>query len=103
VAQWTEHQSRCVTPYHPDLPQLAAAVRVYQIQGRSIQLAVGRPAKKHRAPYVKIEKDIAQAKLNYGLQMGKVFCYIFPDVTAMDSFSELSSIDAGLLRSCEAI
>jgi len=49
----------------------------YQIQGRCIQLAVGRPAKERRAEYVKIEKDMAQVKLKYGLRLDKCFAIYF--------------------------
>ena len=54
------------------------------------ELSAGRPPKERRIPYVIVENDIAQAKLNYGLQIGQIFCYIFPDSGAMDHFAAMS-------------
>ena len=58
----------------------------FEIQCREVQLASGRPPKQHLPAYVKMEADIASAKFNYSLQIGRVFAYTFPHPTAWSMF-----------------
>jgi len=62
----------------------------FEIQSRCLQLAAGRPPKERRPAYVQVEKNIADAKLQYGLQIGQLFCYQFPSPYAMEQLWALS-------------
>ena len=65
---------------HPSLRAFLDWLQRYQfeIQCRVLQLLAGCPAKERRAVYVKVDNDIAAAKLRYSTNIGHVFCYIFP-------------------------
>ena len=90
---------------HPSIRTFLDWLQRYQfeIQCRCMQLSAGRPPKERRISYVIVENDIAQAKLNYGLQIGQIFCYIFPDSGAMDHFATMSFACCTLLLSITVI
>ena len=51
----------------------------YGVQCRGIQLAAGKPPKPRSPVYVDLDKKIAQAKLNYSMNIGQLFAYILPN------------------------
>ena len=61
----------------------------FQVQSRSLQLASGRPARERKATYVKVDKDIVSAKLQYRMSVGSIFCYEFPHPSANVSFRDI--------------
>jgi len=77
---------------HPSLRAFLDWLQRYQfeIQCRVLQLLAGRPAKERRAAYVKVDNDIAAAKLRYSTNIGHVFCYVFPHHSYSESFHAMS-------------
>ena len=58
----------------------------YQVQCRGIQLAAGRSPKQRRTTYVNLDAQLWNAKLEYSTEVGKIFCYAFPDDSAWAYF-----------------
>jgi len=73
---------------HPSLRTFLDWLQRYQfeIQCRGMQLLAGRPAKDRRPAYVKVDNDMAAAKLRYGTEIGHVFCFLFPQPSYLERF-----------------
>lgn len=54
----------------------------FECQCRQIQLEAGRPTKERSATYVKLDADIARAKLQFSLRYGRIFIEVFPHPSA---------------------
>lgn len=46
---------------------------------RILQLTVGRPPKRQAVAYRRLDCRIREAKLRFGLSIGRIFAYIYPD------------------------
>ena len=57
-----------------------------EVQSRLTQLDAGRPPKQRAAVYVKLDRDIQSAKVDYNKNIGYVFAYIFPHSDAWPLF-----------------
>lgn len=56
----------------------------YEVQCRGIQLDAGRPTKARSVTYVKLNEQIAQAKLQFTLRWGSIMTRFFPDPMIWD-------------------
>lgn len=57
-----------------------------EVQSRLTQLGAGRQPKQRAAVYVKLDRDIQSAKVDYNKNIGYVFAYIFPHSDACPLF-----------------
>ena len=55
----------------------------FEVQGRCIQLAAGRPPKQQLSNYAAVNKDVWDAKVRYGMDIGHIFAVPIADVTAI--------------------
>jgi len=62
----------------------------YETQCRGIQLAAGRSPKPRKAAYVNVDSQMWSAKLQYSVEIGKVFCGTFPHPSTWYQFYDSS-------------
>jgi len=62
----------------------------FETQCRQMQLAAGRPPKQRVSSYVTNDSDIAAAKLRYGVNIGQLFAYSFPQANSWQQFNDMT-------------
>ena len=49
-----------------------------------------RPPKSNAAVYVKLDADVQTAKLHYGMEIARIFAFVFPKTDAWNMFQSVS-------------